>query len=270
MKSPESRLRQGTVRVVLYNRTRNAFNILLPVHNATKRAYIKILLDSGATENFISPEMAQRLEVPVYKLPVPVTLCTVDGSGHKEGKITQYAWIYIELGGHKRRQFFFVASLGEDRAILGYPFLYDFNPQIDWQQKRMTGGPPIVHISLPKYDNVERFKFQLKALKQMGRPGPDEAIYVRKTSVSQQWAHQFDNETKLTLETIPAKYRRHKQVFSEEASKRFPPKRSEDMTIKFHPGAPKCINCKVYFKGHQRSPPPSSSSTKENLPHPCG
>ena len=35
-------------------------------------------------------------------------------------------------------------------------------------------------------------------------------------------------------------------MFSEEASKHFPPKQSEDMTIKFHPDAHKTINCKVY------------------------
>ena len=99
MKHPNSWLREGTVQVALYNRTQNAFNILLPVQNATQQAYIKILLDSGATKNFISPETAERLKVPIYKLPVPVTLRMVDRSSHKEGKITQYPWIYIELGG---------------------------------------------------------------------------------------------------------------------------------------------------------------------------
>jgi hypothetical protein len=77
-------------------------------------------------------------------------------------------------------------------------------------------------------------------------PGPDEAIYVKRTNFMQQWAHQHDQGEKLTLATIPEKYKRHAHVFSEEVSKRFPPQRSEDMTIKFHPDAPHTINCKVY------------------------
>jgi hypothetical protein len=53
-------------------------------------------------------------------------------------------------------------------------------------------------------------------------PGPDEAIYVKRTNFAQQWAHQHDQGEKLTLATIPEKYKRHAHVFSEEASKCFP------------------------------------------------
>ena len=45
---------------------------------------------------------------------------------------------------------------------------------------------------------------------------------------------------------IPKEYQRHKRVFSEEESQRFPPSRPWDHKIKFLPRAPKTMDCKVY------------------------
>jgi len=45
---------------------------------------------------------------------------------------------------------------------------------------------------------------------------------------------------------IPKEYQRHKRVFSEEELQRFPPNRPWDHKIKFLPGAPKTMGCKIY------------------------
>ena len=46
-----------------------------------------------------------------------------DGSLHKQGKITSYMNLNLCLGNQTHRQMFYVATLGQDCAILGYPFL---------------------------------------------------------------------------------------------------------------------------------------------------
>jgi hypothetical protein len=102
---------------------------MLSFHTARQMAYIKTLIDSGATENFISPEVITRLGIKTRSLPVPVDLKTVDGSTHKEGKITEYCWLKVTHGDKQYKDVFFVASLGKDRLILGYPFLYHFQPR---------------------------------------------------------------------------------------------------------------------------------------------
>jgi hypothetical protein len=219
---------------------------MLSFHTARQTAYIKTLIDSGATENFISPEVITRLGIKTRSLPVPVDLKTVDGSTHKEGKITEYCWLKVTHGDKQYKDVFFVASLGKDRLILGYPFLYHFNPDIDWQKRRLGGGSPHIYSTWEEPRGAQVVRLQAKAIREVGMPGPDEAIYVKRTNFAQQWAHRYDQGEKLTLATIPEKYRRHAHVFSEEASKRFPPQRSEDMTIKFRPDAPHTINCKVY------------------------
>src|SRR6266581_606610 len=45
---------------------------------------------------------------------------------------------------------------------------------------------------------------------------------------------------------IPAEYRQFAKVFSEEESKRYPPKRAWDHAIKFKKDTPEAIDCKVY------------------------
>ncbi len=35
---------------------------------------------------------------------------------------------------------FFLTNLGKDRFILGYPFLFTFNPGINWRAAKLEGG----------------------------------------------------------------------------------------------------------------------------------
>jgi hypothetical protein len=55
---------------------------------------------------------------------------------------------------------------------------------------------------------------QYDAIKELGRPTKQEALYVRRTNVAQQWAQKADKEAQhLTIETILLEYRHHAQVF---------------------------------------------------------
>jgi len=46
---------------------------------------------------------------------------------------------------------------------------------------------------------------------------------------------------------VPTEYRQFAKVFSEEESKRYPPKRAWDHAIEFKKDAPEAIDCKVYL-----------------------
>ena len=35
---------------------------------------------------------------------------------------------------------FFLTNLGRDHFILGYPFLFAFNPEVDWRKAVLKGG----------------------------------------------------------------------------------------------------------------------------------
>jgi hypothetical protein len=171
----------------------------------------------------------------------------VDGTENKQGKITHYCWLCIVKGEKHMLQRFYITALGKDCIILGYPFLYDFNPKINWKTGKIQGEP--VQLQSSRYMHVAKriFFMQREVVKQVGKPKEGEAIYIQHTNIAQEWAQKADqNKIHLTLDTIPKEYCRHQKVFSEEEACRFPPARSEDMTIKLNPDTPRELNCKVY------------------------
>jgi len=98
------------------------------------------LLDSGATENFISFCTWKQLGIGRQELNEPITVHNVDGTKNKKGKIMHYCWLRVLYNGKQKLQRFFLTSLGKDRMILGYPFLREFNPQIDWTEGELKDG----------------------------------------------------------------------------------------------------------------------------------
>jgi hypothetical protein len=63
----------------------------------------------------------------------------VDGTPNKSGGITNSVTLYIKFGDKEQRVEFFVMNLGKDRMILGHPWLYKFNPEINWKQGTING-----------------------------------------------------------------------------------------------------------------------------------
>jgi len=51
------------------------------------------LLDSGATENFISFRTWKQLGIGRQELNKPIMVHNVDGTENKRGKITHYCWL---------------------------------------------------------------------------------------------------------------------------------------------------------------------------------
>jgi len=170
----------------------------------------------------------------------------VDGTENKKGKITHYCWLRILYNGKQKLQKFFLTSLGKDRMILGYPFLQEFNPQIDWTEGELKDGT--VALQSTKFRYLKRiFRQAEEALKRTGQL-PDRLVaFLRHTNLAQEWNCLEEMKcTHMMMETIPKEFRHHWRVFSEELSKRFPPNQSPNMTVKFLPDAPSSIKCKPY------------------------
>ena len=127
-----------------------------------------------------------------------------------------------------------------------YPFLYTFNPTINWQQGALPGDLHIQTLHY-KYWFCDIFDIQKKAIERTGRPKEGEAIYMR-WSIAQDWARKAaKNQVQLTEQMVLEEYQRHAKVFLEKESLRFPPKCKEDMTIPLKADTPGMINCKVYL-----------------------
>ena len=107
------------------------------------------LLDSGATENFIDPRTMEQLRLPIRKLAYPRIIYNIDGTLNKARSITHVCPIKLQIGDQIQEMNFYVTDLGQDRMILGFPFLQQFNPKINWEGKILD--PPQKIFMTPKH-----------------------------------------------------------------------------------------------------------------------
>jgi gag-polyprotein putative aspartyl protease len=193
----------------------------------------KVLLDSGATSNFIDHRIIKRLKLPLCPLPTPIVVRNIDGTKNKAGRITHYVNLVIRQGQKEKAMKFHVTHLGDDSLILGYPWFETFNPTINWKEGTMKDSP--IHLCTPKANRLSI----LPAQRRVGgkrRPLPKlwkgEQIVavsfhperIAKTTIATELAaKKVPKDKKPWTELIPQDYHRHRSIFSEEEAKRFPP-----------------------------------------------
>jgi hypothetical protein len=101
---------------------------------AVKRC-TQALIDCGATGCFIDIEWAKLNNVPTHPLTNPIPVYNVDGTANNTGAITDIADIILHYETHSEHTQLAVTRLGKQSLILGYNWLCNHNPEINWQTK---------------------------------------------------------------------------------------------------------------------------------------
>ena len=101
-------------------------------HNESKETIETLgLLDSGAGGQFIDQNYARKEGFEIKKLDKPLRALNVDRTMNKRGTITLFvelnAWINREQMNHH----LLVTGLGKQKIILGFPWLHEYNPEIN-------------------------------------------------------------------------------------------------------------------------------------------
>ncbi|QRW22881.1 Retrotransposable element Tf2 protein [Rhizoctonia solani] len=99
---------------------------------------IKTLIDSGATSNFISPSLVEKLKIPKTQLENPQVVRMLDGTISQTGCIWYQVQLMVLANGHPHTIPFLVCPIGNTPAILGMTWLTSESPLIDWQQGLVT------------------------------------------------------------------------------------------------------------------------------------
>jgi hypothetical protein len=171
------------------------------MHSRSKRAKAIVLLDSGATENFMSLEYAKYLHLPIKILPQPRKLFNVDRTRNRAGDLKYYVDLNTRTGSKNTNLRYFLTDLGDHKVILGYPWFATAQPKIDWARGWID------HSQLPIVLRAcDAAKVQFAARKAELPP-----IKIQRGKI----------ET--TDQQIPPQYKRYAKVFSKEESKRLPP-----------------------------------------------
>src|SRR5271155_1556795 len=69
----------------------------------------------------------------IYNLEKPMKALNVDGTENKRGTIKQYVDLTFTINGRPQTQRLFLTGLGKQRIILGFPWLQEQNPIINWR-----------------------------------------------------------------------------------------------------------------------------------------
>ena len=203
----------------------------------------KALVDSGAPDCFIHPQLAERMKVGRQAFKKPKKIFNIDNTENKLGSITHFIDLKVQTKGAVKDLRFLIADIGTENLLLGYPWLAAFEPGFKWQPAIMDSINFLVIIS-------------------SSTPSPLKIIIATLTNEEKKEAYQQLEEqsmirgiaTKLAIQAgegkkkveIPPQYAKFKHLFSKEASHQFPPKRPWDHTINFKPNTPDVIDYKVY------------------------
>ncbi|GLB39299.1 putative retrotransposable element tf2 155 kda protein type 1-like [Lyophyllum shimeji] len=93
---------------------------------------LKALLDSGASGLFLHIRFVREHGITTRTLSRPIPVKNVDGTANAAGAITEVVDLVLQYNGHSERVVFAVTDLGEQDMILGYTWLKEHNPEIDW------------------------------------------------------------------------------------------------------------------------------------------
>src|SRR6266704_1372723 len=110
-----------------------SLNIPTILHSRHTKAEREVLVNSGATDNFISEKLLKRMKIGKIPLKKPRYIWNIDGTHNKSGSIKEYVDLQVQVGPKKEEMRFLVTHIGEDELVLGYPWLAAFQPKIDWK-----------------------------------------------------------------------------------------------------------------------------------------
>ena len=92
------------------------------------------LIDSGAGGQFIDQKNYVKKErFKIHQLPTTIQAFNVDGTENKRGTIKTYIDLELEINERKTKTQLLITGLGKEQIILGFPWLNQQNPDINWK-----------------------------------------------------------------------------------------------------------------------------------------
>jgi len=123
-------------------------SIVLPIKisttNTSEVHSIKALLNFGAMGSFIDKDFVRTKGITTQSISCPILVYNIDSSPNKAEQISEVVDIVLHYKTHSERTLLTVSNLGRQSMILGYTWLKDHNPEVDWQTRevQMNHCPP--------------------------------------------------------------------------------------------------------------------------------
>ena len=95
------------------------------------------LVNCGATGQFIDQDYVWKHRLITWKLTRPIPEFNVDGTWNEADSIKEVVDAILRFEDHMEQTTFVVTSLGSQAIILGFTWLEEHNPEIDWQTRKV-------------------------------------------------------------------------------------------------------------------------------------
>jgi Retroviral aspartyl protease len=92
------------------------------------------LVDSGTGGIFMDQNYARKHGFNLMKLEYPIMAQNVDGTENKQGTIQYYTDLDLQVNSKTNMEQFLITGLGNQKIILGLPWLQEHNPEINWKE----------------------------------------------------------------------------------------------------------------------------------------
>ncbi len=167
----------------------------------------------------------------------PRKIWNIDNTSNRAREITHYITLDIQTGGVQKTIQFLVTNIGNEDIILGYPWMAAFEPKFVWRSGVINEKelPIILRSVNPFIPGKDPIIARIEGTKS------DSQLRATTSTELAIKAQQYTKKVE-----IPTEYQQFTKVFSEQESKRFPPKRAWDHAIEFKKDAPDAVDCKVY------------------------
>ena len=87
---------------------------------------------------FLDQNFARKYNLRTTKLEQPIRARNMDGTDNKQGTIQYYTDLNIKISDQTFLERFYITGLGNQKVILGLPWLGKHNPEIDWEKGTVT------------------------------------------------------------------------------------------------------------------------------------
>jgi len=120
-----------------------------------------MLLDSGAGGVFIDEDFTRKQGYHLTPLPQLIKCKNVDGTPNKLGTINYAMTLWLDVHGKRLQTRFLVTRLGQEKVILGLPWLRKINPDINWSKGMLWFREPEA-VTIRLVHTTEKAPYVLK------------------------------------------------------------------------------------------------------------
>jgi hypothetical protein len=158
------------------------------------------------------------------KLEYLITARNVDGTKNKQGTIQYYTDLDLHVNGKKHMEQFLITGLGNQKVILGLPWLRKHNPEINWKEGTLHWRTTTMEEILDKEEPLNR---PINALDKvlLEYLGMENKVWINsKDNLATILAAEV-NQKKLDLipeQLVPPEYHEYLDIFDEDKANRFP------------------------------------------------